>query len=116
MLPLLSVLLWAKDGQVLVRVEDAQHHAVGGIEIGIDGIGGSGRTGDDGKVQLAVGGGTRPGDSITLVVSKSPPPNHYLIISPWDSRAMVPSFEDKPDNVIRVVVVQRGERAALEDG
>ena len=36
------------------------------------------------------------------------------MISPWDNRAIVPSFEDKPANFIRVVVVQRGDRAALE--
>jgi hypothetical protein len=37
------------------------------------------------------------------------------MISPWDSRTQVPSFEDKPENFVRVVVVQRGDRAALED-
>jgi hypothetical protein len=38
------------------------------------------------------------------------------MVSPWDNRAKVPSFANKPENFIRVVVTEQGERAALEDG
>ena len=39
-----------------------------------------------------------------------------MMVSPWDYRAQVPSFENESDNFVEVVVVQRGERAALESG
>jgi hypothetical protein len=50
---------WAEHGFVLVRVQDTQHHPVRGVEIGIEGVGGSKMTGDDGKAQLPVGAATK---------------------------------------------------------
>jgi tetratricopeptide (TPR) repeat protein len=107
---------WAEHGFVLVLVQDAQHHPVRGVEVGIEGNGGSKTTGDDGKAQLPVGASTKEGDWLSMVILHSPPGKDLVIISPWDNRSVVPSFEDKPENFIRVVTVQRGDRAALESG
>ena len=107
---------WAEQGYVLVLVQDTQHHPVRGVEIGIEGVGGSKLTGDDGKAQLAVGAGTKAGDWLPLSILHSPPGKDLVMNSPWDYRAQVPPFEDKPENFIRVVVVQRGDRTALENG
>lgn len=49
----------AEHGFVVVLVQDTQHRPVRRVEIGIEGIGGSKLTGDDGKAQLAVGSGRR---------------------------------------------------------
>jgi tetratricopeptide (TPR) repeat protein len=106
----------AEHGFALVLVQDVQHHPVRGVEIGIEGFGGSKLTGDDGKAQLAVGAGTKEGDWLPMAILHSPPGKDLVMISPWDSRSQVPSFEDKPENFIRLVVVQRGDRAALESG
>jgi tetratricopeptide (TPR) repeat protein len=38
------------------------------------------------------------------------------MVSPWDSRSQVPSFENESENFIKVVVVEFRDRAALEDG
>src|SRR5260370_1314145 len=38
------------------------------------------------------------------------------MVSPWDSRTQVPSFENESENFVRVVVVEFRDRAALEDG
>src|SRR5260370_40474087 len=38
------------------------------------------------------------------------------MVSPWDYRAVIPSFENESENFLEVVVVQRGDRAALESG
>jgi len=38
------------------------------------------------------------------------------MVSPWDYRTVVPSFENESENFVEVVVVQRGDRAALESG
>ena len=99
---------------MLVQVQDAQHKPVRKLEIGIEGFGASAVTGNDGKAKLPIGSAAVPGDSISLAVLHSPPGKDFVMISPWDNRAIVPSFEDKPANFIRVVVVQRGDRAALE--
>ena len=50
---------------MLVQVQDAQHHPVRGVKIGIDGFGGSKLTGDDGKAELSVGSGARENDWIS---------------------------------------------------
>lgn len=39
-----------------------------------------------------------------------------VVVSPWDYRSQIPSFKNESDNVVEVVVVQRGDRAALESG
>jgi Flp pilus assembly protein TadD len=101
---------------VLVQVQDAGKHPIRGLEIGIDGRGGSRITGDDGKAALPIGNTTKEGDWLSLAILHAPAGKDFVMISPWDSRAQVPSFEDKPENFIRVVVVQRGDRAALESG
>ena len=51
-----------------------------------------------------------------MQIVKSPPGQYLVMVSPWDYRAQVPSFENESDNFVEVVVVQRGERAALESG
>jgi tetratricopeptide (TPR) repeat protein len=106
----------AEHGFVLVQVQDTQHRPVRGIEIGIEGFGGSKLSGDDGKAKLSIGNGAKENDWISLAILHSPPGADLVMISPWDNRSQIPSFEDKPDNFIRVVVVQRGDRAALESG
>jgi tetratricopeptide (TPR) repeat protein len=100
----------------VVQVEDAQHRPLSGVHIGIEGLGGSGRTGDDGKAKLSVGASTKPGDWLSFTLLPSASSNNLAIISPWDYRALVPSFENIAENFIRVVVVRKGDRAALESG
>ena len=39
-----------------------------------------------------------------------------VIVSPWDSRTPVPSFENEAENFVRMVVVESGDRVALENG
>ena len=106
----------AERGYVLVKIEDTANHPVRGVEIGIEGAGGSKITDDQGKARLPLGGSTKENDWLPLVILHSPAGRDFVIISPWDNRAQVPSFADKPENFVRVVVVQRGDRAALENG
>ncbi|MGC1297123.1 MAG: tetratricopeptide repeat protein [Alloacidobacterium sp.] len=106
----------AEVGYITVQVQDAQRRPVRGVDIGVEGIGGSRLSGDDGKAQLALAKSAAPNDWITLQILHSPPSKDFVIISPWDYRVQVPSFAEKPENFIRVVVVERGDRAALENG
>lgn len=76
-------------GYVAVLVSDTQGRPVKGIQIGIEG-GDSKLTGDDGKVQLALAAGTKPGSWITYHVLHSAPGKDFVINSPWDRRDQVP--------------------------
>jgi hypothetical protein len=95
----------AEHGFVLVQVQDTKHCPVRGVEIGIEGIGGSRLTGDDGKAQLPVGSDTKVGDWLSLTILHSPPGKDLVINSLSDRRSLVPPFEDKPENFIHVEVV-----------
>ncbi|MGI4829646.1 MAG: tetratricopeptide repeat protein [Janthinobacterium lividum] len=98
-----------------ILVQDAQSRPVKALEIGIAGPGNSRLSGNDGKAKLPIGNANQ-GDWITLVVLHSPGTKDYVLLSPWDGRVQVASFADRPDNYIRVIVVQRGDRALLENG
>jgi tetratricopeptide (TPR) repeat protein len=106
----------AETGYVTVEVQDAQRRPLRGVDIGVEGIGGSRLSGDDGKAQLPLAKNAAPSDWITLQILHSPAGKDFVIVSPWDYRVQVPSFAEKPENFIRVVVVERGDRAALENG
>jgi tetratricopeptide (TPR) repeat protein len=106
----------AESGYVTVLVQDAKQHPVGLAEIEIVNNGGSRLTKDDGRVQLPLAQSIRPTDWITFQLVHSPPGKNLAIVSPWDNRTQVPSFENRPENLIRITVVQRGDRAALESG
>lgn len=108
--------VFAETGYITVEVQDAQRHPVRGVEIGVEGNGGSRLCGDDGKAQLPLAKSAVPSDWITLQILRSPAGKDYVIVSPWDYRVQVPSYAEKPENFIRVVVVERGDRAALENG
>jgi len=105
----------AETGYVNVRVEDAHQHPVRLVEIGIE-KGTSKLTKDDGQAQLPLAANVKADDWISFQLVHSPPGKDLAIISPWDNRISIPSFADKPENLIKIVVVQRGDRVALESG
>src|SRR5271166_1749399 len=104
-------LLWSETGKVLVLVLDLQNKPVRGVEIGIEGAGGSGVSKDDGKAWLSLSKDTNENDPISLYVLRSPPGKNWVILPPKERT--VPSFKNKAENVIRVVVVERGNLAKL---
>src|ERR1035438_6851403 len=108
--------VFGETGYITVEVQDAQRHPVRSVEIGVEGNGGSRLSGDDGKAQLPLAKGAVPSDWITLQILHPPAGKDFVIVSPWDYRVQVPSYAEKPENFIRVVVVERGDRAALENG
>ena len=105
---------WAATGKLLVLVQDVKDRPVRNVEIGIEGAGGSGLTGDDGKVLLPLTKDTNENEWVSLQVLHSPKGKDFVMVSPWDRRTLVPSFRDKAENFVRVVVVQHGDRSALE--
>src|SRR5262245_57167990 len=53
-----------------------------------------------GKVRLKLPPQTRPGEWVTLQIVKRPGDPDWVLISPWDGRIIVPSFENKADNAL----------------
>jgi len=106
----------AETGKMVVVVQNVHHQAVKGIEVGIAGNGGSGITGADGKIVLALGQTTREGEWVPLTIIHSPAGQEFVIFSPFDFLARVPSFADKAENVVTIFVMPRKDLEALNDG
>src|ERR1051326_5702590 len=65
-----------------------------------------------GRVRLKLPPQTRSGEWVTLkIVNRSD--SDWVLISPWDSRVLIPSFDNKADNAIPVVVARRGDKEIL---
>src|SRR5437867_2333486 len=105
--------LYAETGKMIVQVLDTDGRPVAGLEIGIQGIGGSQVTDSKGTAQLSLGRDTVAGDYATLQVFHSPPGTDFVLLSPWDGRVQVPSFKEKAENFVKVIVIQRGNLALL---
>src|SRR5882672_11330161 len=73
-----------------------------------------------GKVRIKLPPQTRPGDWVNLQIIKHERGRargaDWALISPWDNRVMVPSFENKADNAVPVVVARRGDKQILSSG
>ena len=109
-------LVWSETGSLVVLVQDAQKRPVRGVEIGVEGSGGSKVTGDDGKALLPLAKDNNENDWVSLQILHSPPGKDLVMVSPYDNRTLVPPFKNKADNFVRVVVVQRGDLAVLQNG
>src|ERR1022692_603650 len=107
---------WGEIGKLLVVVQDAQQRPMRGVEIGVEGGGGSKVTGDDGKALLPLTKDTDENDWVSLQILHSPPGKDLAMLSPYDNRTLVPSFKNKAENFVRIVVIQRGDLAPLRDG
>jgi tetratricopeptide (TPR) repeat protein len=107
----------AETGILVVHVEDVQRRPIVGLQIALEGEGGSPAfTQDRGTARVGLAKDTKSNTWVSLQILKSPVGKDYVMVSPWDYRAQVPSFENETENFVKLVVVQRGDRAALESG
>jgi tetratricopeptide (TPR) repeat protein len=111
-----SVVTWAEAGVLVVHVKDVQRRPISGLQIGVEGDGGSSITGDDGKARIQLAKQTKEKSWVSLQILKSPRHKDFVMVSPWDYGTIVPSFENESDNFVEVVVMRREDRAALESG
>ena len=107
---------WAEAGVLVVHVKDVQRRPLSGVQIGVEGDGGSSVTDDGGKARIALAKETKEKSWVSLQVLKSPQGKDFMMVSPWDYRTLVPSFENESENFVEVVLMQRGDRVALESG
>lgn len=111
-----SVVTLAESGFLVVHVKDVQERPIAGLQIGVKGDGGSAMTGDDGKARIQLAKQTKENDWVSLQILRSPPGKDFVMVSPWDYGAFVPSFANESKNVVEIVVVQRGDLVALKRG
>ena len=116
LLCLASGMARAESGYLVVHVEDTKGHPIGGVRIGTKGDGGTASTADDGKARIRLAKETKEGSFVPLQIVESQPGKDFEMISPWDREIIVPSFANESKNFVNVVVVQRGDRMALESG
>ena len=113
---LACALAWAETGILVLHVKDVQERPVARLQIGVVGDGGSDVTDPKGKARIKLAAQTKEKSWVSLQVENSPPGKDLVMVSPWDRRALVPSFENESDNFVEIVVIERRERAALESG
>jgi len=111
-----NALTWAESGILVVHVEDVQERPIAGVQIGVKGDGGYATTGHDGKARIPLAKQTRANSEVDLQILGSPPGKDFVMVSPWERKALVPSFENESKNFVEVVIIQRGELAALKSG
>src|SRR5262245_37184730 len=69
-----------------------------------------------GRVRLKLPPQARPGEWVTLQIIKHAGGRDWVLISPWDSRVIIPPFENKADNAVPVVVARKGDKQMLSSG
>lgn len=103
-------------GVLVVHLMDVQRRPINGAAIGVEGDGATALTAVDGKARIRLAPDTKERTWISLQIVKSPPHRDLVIVSPWDYKTLVPPFANESANFVEVVVVQRGDRSALESG
>ncbi len=106
----------AETGILVLHVEDKDGRPVVGLEIGVKGDGGSAITDRKGQARVPLAPQTKENSSVSLLIVKPPAGRDLVMVSPWDSQARVPPFQNESGNFVGVVVVQRGDLEALKSG
>jgi tetratricopeptide (TPR) repeat protein len=107
----------AEQGVLVVQVSDTQRRPVTGVRIATRGDGSIGAPTDAaGRTRIRLAAQTRPGAIVALTIVPAPRTRDFVFVSPWDNQVRVPPFENESQNFAALVVVERGERAALESG
>lgn len=108
-----AALCCAEQGVLVVHISDPQARPITGVMLSTRGDGSTGSPTDRaGKTRIRLAPGVRPGAWVALQVVRGP--RDLVFISPWDSRARVPPFENESENFAPVVLAARGDRASLE--
>jgi tetratricopeptide (TPR) repeat protein len=111
----LSALGYAEKGMLTLSVSDLTGHPLGrkyGVHIKVKDPGSSAYTDDNGTLPLPLGPDIVPGDAVELVLLE---PDTLFMVSPWDSRIIVPSFQSKGGSFVDVLLAAKGSIDALRN-
>src|SRR5262245_22025941 len=111
----------AEEHILVVHVQDTKGKAVTGVVLAPQGDGAVGaptvkRTPSDktGRTRIRLANATRPGQWVSLQIVPQKDGPDWVFISPWNQRALVPSFANESENFVPVVLGERGSRELLE--
>jgi tetratricopeptide (TPR) repeat protein len=112
-----TVYILTEEGILGLQLVDPQGRAIAGAQLTTTGDSTTSSPSDgSGKVRIRLAPDTKPSSWVSLFVARSPQGRDLVLISPWDSRVMVPSFSNDSANMVRVVLADRGDRQILESG
>jgi tetratricopeptide (TPR) repeat protein len=104
-----------EQGFLVIHVADVSGEPVPGVIITANGDSSEPQTDNAGKARIKLASQTQPGEEVTLSIVRSPVGKNLVFVSPWNNRVRVPPFDNKTQNVVDVVLVEAGDRAALEN-
>ena len=103
--------LSAETGILALYVSDTQGRPVSGIELTVKGDGGSDKSAKDGKARIRLAKDTQPMSFVTFAITS---PSKWALISPWDERVVVPSFQNQSQNYVQVGSSGGGKQRAAK--
>jgi tetratricopeptide (TPR) repeat protein len=107
-------LAFAEQGILVVHVSDPQDRPIENVRLATQGDGSTGApTSGPGRTRIKLAAQTRAKTWVTLQIIQ---PQNLVFVSPWDKRVQVPPFENESENFVPVVLIERGNRLALESG
>ena len=104
----------AEKSILIVKVIDLNNNPVRGVILALEepGCVALGPSDDRGVLRIKLAPGINPQTWVTLELTSA----RYAFLQPYDRRAQVPGFENEAVNYLRVFLMSKGDRAALESG
>lgn len=106
---------FGEKGVLVIHVEDTHGRPLKGVEIAAQGPSGTGTSDRLGIIRIKLTPDIKPGDLIPIQIIPSGTGKELVLISPWDSNALVRPFDKENINFFRVVIGAYGDRALLGD-
>src|SRR5258708_7953278 len=98
---IIAPLAFCEKGFLQLNVSNTSEEQLSGVILSPLGAGGfSAPTDAAGRTRIALPAQAAPNDWIELKIVK--PLGVFVFISPWDQRVLIPSFDEKPANVVKV--------------
>jgi tetratricopeptide (TPR) repeat protein len=109
--------LSAQESMLWLHVIDTRGQPIEGIRLSPKGNGSvSDPTTLAGRTRIRLAPDTRAGQWVSLqVVNKRSDHQGWVFISPWDSRVLIPPFEEASENFAPIVLARRSDRQMLEN-
>ena len=104
----------AEKGILFVKVIDWKNNPVRGVSLALEepGCVALGPSDDRGLLRIKLAPGINPQTWVTLELTSA----KYAFLQPYDRRAQVPAFDNEAVNYLRVFLMSKGDRAALDSG
>src|SRR5882672_9425810 len=105
-------------GYLDLYVKDATGKAVKNLQITCKGevSCSTAYTDSEGEARLKLPTNVQPTRWVLLQVINRANTIQWALISPWDDRVNIPSYENRSENMVSVVVVRKGDRQVLRSG